>query len=1794
MPDDVSSLNIDLLSAHLESGRRLATESETERAQLSTFEADVIAGCPSNHWDGKGVSLAEDLIALWTENNGAATVIRDEVAVDASGQVTIANEVIERALFDQGYSQPPDEIAVELGEAVGLLPMSGFADDPVCTFNGNFIYEEIDLSTAGFAQLIEVRRIYNSLMCGRTGIFGRGWTTTLDMAVTVTVDGAVATIADGAEVPFTFAEDMGQTDDGEPLPKSYLPNRRRGLSLEATNGGWTLHEGLNRRWHFDRDGLLLGGEERGGSFAVRRTDRMLTVVENTSGRSMRYDLNANGLVEKATASDGRSVDYRYQAEHCVAVVRAVGDVSYLIEADRIASVVDADGVVICANTYDSEGRIATQRSPHGTEATYVYDDNHATRLTYSHDGAANLYFHDQRGRLVAMFGADGRAMRTTFDEHDRVIRIVERSGASFNYAYEDDHYLVPEPEVAAGPTSSDAVHQLPSLHDQWTRRTDGLGAVEERFFDRHGRLLRHIDVNGGIHDYRYELHHQQPIAVGNPMGGETRIELDHHGLVVGMVDSDGYGHRFERNQDGLVKIVVDSAGQFLTYTYDDAAQLVSVSEASGQTRARRFDEGGRVVTEDVEGEQTQSYRYSPAGRMVACDASNGGSWVARYGAHGDLVAFMDSVGGTVGFDYDDVGNPIAMTLPDGGRFVTEFDALGQVTASTDPAGNRFEQLVDPAGRHRTVIDAQGAVWNATFDVAGRLIAQSDPLGGETKFAYHPGGQLAAFTPATTATSTDGGTVRYEINAAGWTSAIVDADGGRTTIEYSPAGRPLARVSPAGRSVTFRYDDGGSLCAIVDEDGLETTPTGAPSTGSPGTFAANTFSAHGVGAAAEVELYGLEPLDSGQVSAMGVPAQLDPKLNRLLGDRPPTFGDVLASMHQLLNGGRADLERTAAVWSGSIDAVPNAGGETAFEVRDQRGLVGRVTDPAGAVTDFVNDVMGRPVAISAGDGATTLIGYGPIGGVSALTNPLGETTTAERTLSGRVQRLRFADGSGLDYTYDLLGRVSTVADPSDRPAPGESGEPGISSYRYGPSGQLAAATTPDGTVAATHGSNGELRSTTGLDRSTVTYEYDPDGLLLRRTRQSLATVATTTYRRSRGGRVTAIIDSEVGEIDLPNTVAPVDTTSISASTPATPGRERRDDANRIVADRHGRTHRYDEAGRLIESLNADGDRWTFTYDAVGLLSREQHPHRGSRHYAYNAARQLVAIETETGLDATFSYDAAGRRVAAECSNGERVRYHWRGLHQLVAIERVDRQGQISTRRIAYSGFGRPELIDAGTADEVSIGWDDGMTGKPVEIGDRRYLRSGLDVRPAVPDAGRGAWSDGTVDDPWGDTHGPTDGDRWVADDTIGVGLGYRNELTVDGLVIMGDRVYEPASRSFLTVDPLPAVPGANAFAGVYAYAGNDPVNLVDPSGRRPLTIDEFAEKRAELERSRFGNFVHPVTKWAPTAGLVIRVAPELLNTVAVLGLSYVVGSQAERYGLGGPWNHVYGNYVVPLTVQRLYAAAAGESDPANRGDLGGTFGTEIRQPFLAAGETEEERGLNALIRGLDDTGNPDQIQTDEFEIIDHGNGSYTLVLPGVTDLSSPVLGFDPYDQSVRDNDQGAVYSLQSADIDDNIYAAYVAEYLDNNSDVPPGADLMIIGHSYGADTAMDLAADDDFATRYNVTHVVAAAYNSGPQTPFVDADTQVLVLENANDKAVLGEAIGHGPFVEPDVDPTQFENIVYRHFDGGNVGIGHHQDNYIEYMLDADDPEMTAFFESIDLAGFTRPGKADAVDISLQD
>lgn len=125
---------------------------------------------------------------------------------------------------------------------------------------------------------------------------------------------------------------------------------------------------------------------------------------------------------------------------------------------------------------------------------------------------------------------------------------------------------------------------------------------------------------------------------------------------------------------------------------------------------------------------------------------------------------------------------------------------------------------------------------------------------------------------------------------------------------------------------------------------------------------------------------------------------------------------------------------------------------------------------------------------------------------------------------------------------------------------------------------------------------------------------------------------------------------------------------------------------------------------------------------------------------------------------------------------------------------------------------------------------------------------------------------------------------------GVLLAADGGVSLAGLEWLGHRVYDPATRGFLSTDPLESVVGSGWSGNPYSYAGNDPMPALDPLGLRPVSD-------AELRAYRDGN--NGAFSGAATfAAEMFRVEWENKELI-LAGLAVVGGIALMCTGVGGP-------------------------------------------------------------------------------------------------------------------------------------------------------------------------------------------------------------------------------------------------------------------------------------------------------
>lgn len=1253
-------------------------------------------------------------------------------------------------------------------EMFGQSNQFGFASDPVNTATGNFTFTNADLPMPS-APLLDWGRTYNSLDTS-DGLLGRGWFATHTSAMTALPDGDLTYRHSDSRI-FTFAA----TDTGWTLPADLR------AELTSDGNGWTMtfHSGVTA--DFDGSGRLasVGADGRTASYHYDGTGALTRVSADTGEElTLEYDPVLPGRVQAVTASDGRSVQYGYDPTgNLTTVTDATGATTQytLTGTAQVQTVTDADGRVMVTNTYDVDGRVARQDLPNGNSLTFGYDDITGTTTVTEDDGAAMVFAHDRDGRPIQIQGPDGTTASRAWDAGGNLVGATQRGGAELDQSVNDRGDLV---------SSSYA------------------GATTTWIYDDQHRVTAETDALGNTTRYTYTGTDRLPTTMVDPLGGTTNYIVT-DGRITSVTDPDGVTMSYTYDDNGRLVSTRSPTGGTTMYEYDDAGRLTSTTDPLGGVSATSYDAAGRVTSRtDPAGALTQ-HEYSRAGLLTSTTDPAGATQTYAHDEAGQLTTYTDQAGRVTSYSYDSQGDLVGTDGP-AGTSTSSHDHYGRLTASTNALGATSAVTYDADGRPTSTATGEAAI-ATEYDLRGNPTTVTDPTGRITRYTYDLLDRVTStIEPGDVTTTT-------EYDAVGRPVRVVDP-AGTTTSTFTAAGRPLTEVGPTGTLMTYTYDAAGNQVAATTGTGRITRTTYDPNR-----RVTAVTSPSGL-----VTRYGYD--------AAGRTVRITDPAGRVSTTTYTPRGEIATVTRP---GGA--VQRFSYTALGYLATATNANNDTTRYGYDEAGNMNSVTDPLGRTTRFEHDAAGRETAIIDPLGRTTTTAYDDRGNPTIVTRPDGSTQTTNYDPADRILARTGSDGTTVTTAYDSAGRVATVADTS-----------GSYAHAYDTAGRLSTVAQPDGrSIAYGYDAAGRRTALTYPDSGTATFTYDPDGYLTRLVDQN---GNATSYNVDADGRLTrAVLPGGVtrtyaytaGELSWY-----VETRgSTITSTTLT-----RDPSGRISSEKTGsatRTYHYDTAGQLVRATGQPTGTSTFGYDAAGNRTRIIRGSTTTTTLTYDAADQLTQTRTGPATDpATVSYgydtsgnltgitgdgqtlaasyDDLGRLTTATTGAGTLAsRYdltHAPG--DLVATVKTTRGDVFDQRAYTWSDDAIPQVLrqDGIAAANFTYGYDrvaavTAATSTPFSVD---YAGSTQRTSSTT------AWAQATSYDALGL---PADASA------VAPTFGYRGELAVGSAVYLRDRVYDATVGRFTSQDPLDGLAGAVGANNPYPYGFNDPVNHVDPTGRR---------------------------------------------------------------------------------------------------------------------------------------------------------------------------------------------------------------------------------------------------------------------------------------------------------------------------------------------------------------------------
>jgi RHS repeat-associated protein len=829
-----------------------------------------------------------------------------------------------------------------------------------------------------------------------------------------------------------------------------------------------------------------------------------------------------------------------------------------------------------------------------------------------------------------------------------------------------------------------------------------------------------------------------------------------------------------------------------TLGYDASGQLVSVIDRAGRRAEFTWDGSGRLV-----------------GARDALDVAKG--WPGfRYTWSDTLLASLtNSEGERTRYTYS--GRRLTSATQEGpGSPVHHFQYEGR-----DGAGLYHTRFWNPLGEERRF----------AYDAQGRLLEQREVATGEvTSFAWSGERKSARTLPngATTLWTWLGDDVQTR----------TDPSGNVVTFTYAPSGvnrddarvRPVASVHDSlGPVETRSYDASGRLVELRNGAGEATRYTWAAGSLASETARGVTRSYSQVGEHGHAEA----------VTVFGVTEQrsFDAVGNLVRGSdgRTPLAGGIgLRSFDADRN--LAALELHSASFAAETITLEHRsdgqklrvlrGGDDHEFVYDAFGQMAERrerADGAWRVTRFGHDAAGRPSLVERPNGMREEIAWGPAGRpmhVRRLRDGVLESTLAFVYQAGELVRADDSESGAEHYVYDGAGRrvATTFAD----------GEQLVEQY------DLRSRLVAESFVSAQGGLLATLLYAHDLADRRVRVA-DLSGALLE-TAFDDGRVAELTYGN---GLVRSLLYGSDGTLQGARTSDAagqlVESTTL---------------ASQVLFDGAGVAFRRQQAttrtyGNVDVMTIEEYDLWPVLEDAPGgaRIARWDDGFGADEAYAFDARSNLRAMG-----DTSFAYNAEGNRLLAVTRAGQTVGHYaydaagfatarngvplaWNAAGRLVAHGadtldwdgfgriRAARVGGVTARfafggRVQADADGAPLAIDLG---EVVVGLGGAHRYRHLDFRGNVKFVSDEDGRVVA----HYRYAPFGLDAVFGADDDPV---RFVARPEIGE------------LMLLGERVYDPAVGRFLSPDPLFQI------VNQFAYTLGNPVWFSDPDGNSPDAND----------------------------------------------------------------------------------------------------------------------------------------------------------------------------------------------------------------------------------------------------------------------------------------------------------------------------------------------------------------------
>jgi RHS repeat-associated protein len=531
--------------------------------------------------------------------------------------------------------------------------------------------------------------------------------------------------------------------------------------------------------------------------------------------------------------------------------------------------------------------------------------------------------------------------------------------------------------------------------------------------------------------------------------------------------------------------------------------------------------------------------------------------------------------------------------------------------------------------------------------------------------------------------------------------------------------------------------------------------------------------------------------------------------------------------------------------GNLESVSDPDGHTTSYTYNADNEPTKVKEPNGTVTETGYDAMGNVTSQTDGNKHTTEYKRNLLGEITEETNPLGKKTLKEYNAAGYLVKLTDPKERTTSDTYDPANIVTEVSY--------SSGNPSTVKYEYNKDGDRTKMTDGTGTTKYEYDQLDRITETENGHKEVIKHEYNlvndqtkityPNGKAVTRGYDKDERLEKVTDWNEHTTKFAYNPDSDLATTIFPSETKDEDTyaynhndemnevtmlksteTLASLAYPRDSDGQVKQTTAKGLPGTEATEATYDENNRLTKAGSTE-----YKYDAANNPTRG-----GASEYTYNAGDQL-----ENGTGVTYSYDELGERTKTKPTTGPATTYGYDQASDLTSVERP-KEGETTEIKDTYAyNAERLRVSQTITGTTTYMAWDT-TEELPLLLSDGTnsyiYGPNNLPVEQINNSSGAVLYlhhdQAGSTRLITGSTGTVTGKCTYAAygtptcEGTTTTPLGFDGQYTSSdtGFIYLRNRVYDPTTAQFLTVDQAVGVTRAP-----YNYGGDNPVNRRDPDG-----------------------------------------------------------------------------------------------------------------------------------------------------------------------------------------------------------------------------------------------------------------------------------------------------------------------------------------------------------------------------